>query len=236
MARKKKQKEPEASAVYRRRETFARNRQVRHLIQGESARLSIGELERGCEIFGLTKGQFSLINLVEECLKQTGPADVNIATWTAAHAELKAAEAFLANGMIHSLRFLVDVSFPNRQPEYCRTLRETFGDDCIRATKTHAKFTTIRNEDWNLVIRTSMNLNENRRIEVFEISDDAGMAEYLETIVADFYSEPISWREADFEAWGGLKSDEKKLLKAQAAPKELEEVEGAPDWDGDFDL
>ena len=234
MAKKKK---PEASKVHKRHHTFLKNRQLRHLVQGESCRMSIGDLVPGCEIFGLTKGQFSLINVIEECLVQTGPASVDISTWTAAHAEIKAAFAFLDNGLIRDLRFLVDTSFPNRQPEYCKTLLETFGEGSVRATRTHAKFVLIRNDDWNLVIRSSMNLNENRRIEVFEISDDLGMADYLSGVIEDFFSEPISWDEAVFTAWGGVTAPEKKILKKEAVERaKPAEVSGTASWDLDIDI
>ena len=218
-----------------RRKSIDKNREKRHLMQGEEARHSVGELYSGCEIFGLTKGQFSSINLIEECLNQTGSADVTIATWTTAHAEIKKAEAFLHNGLIRSLRFLVDRSFPNRQPEYCRSLIETFGEDSIRATRTHAKFITIRNEEWDLVIRSSMNLNENRRIEIFEISDDKGMAEYLDGIVDMLYTDPLDWTASNFSAFGGVSKDEQKIIRDSVVEEGVVDS-GNPDFDMDFDI
>lgn len=149
---------------------------------------AIGPLWSGCEIYGLSKGQFSLIDIIAHCLPQTGPADVTIATWTAAGADLGFAYSLLTDGAIRTVRFIVDFSFPTRQPSYCAALRERFGDDCIRVTKTHAKFVLIRNEGWNLVIRSSMNLNENRRLESFEISDDVGMADYLEGVMDELFA------------------------------------------------
>lgn len=161
------------------RASRADSRVFRRDIAARTAAEAIGPLTPGCEIYGLNKGQFSLIDIIEHCLAATGPADVTLSTWTAAGADLSFAHALLTNGTITSLRFVVDFSFPTRQPAYCAALRERFGDAAIRITKTHAKFVVIRNATWNLVIRSSMNLNENRRLESFEISDDAGMASYL---------------------------------------------------------
>lgn len=53
-------------------------------LAGESARSTIGKLRKRCEMFGFTKGQFSLIDLLQAIVIQTGPADVLVSTWTAA--------------------------------------------------------------------------------------------------------------------------------------------------------
>ena len=163
----------------KKRTTRAANRKKRMLLQFESAAESIGNIEKGMELFGLTRGQYSFISIIEHLLNQTGPANVVISTWTAAGAELEAAKDFLKSKQIKSLRFLVDQSFPTRQPDYCKVLFKTFGKECIRMTRSHCKFALIMNDEWNLVIRTSMNLNENRRIENFEISEDKDFAGFF---------------------------------------------------------
>lgn len=55
----------------------------------------------------------------------------------------------------------------------------------------HAKFAVMTNEKYHLAIRTSMNLNENRRIENFEISDDKLLADYLTSIIDGFFEKPM---------------------------------------------
>jgi hypothetical protein len=160
---------------------------VRRALRVESVAEAVGPIERHCEIFGVTKGQFSLVDLLLHLLEGTGPADVVISTWTAAGADIEHAFKLLASGAIRSLRFIVDFSFPSRQPAYSAALRERFGDGAIRVCKNHCKFVLIRNERWNLTVRTSMNLNENRRLENFEISDDAALAGYLTAVVADLF-------------------------------------------------
>jgi hypothetical protein len=140
------------------------------------------------ETYGLCKGQFSLIDLVVYCLQTTGPADLVVSTWTAANSDIQHAFRLLTEGAVRTLRFLVDFSFPSRQPAYSAALVERFGPEAIRICKNHAKFILLQNETWNLVIRTSMNLNENRRLENFEISDDRNMAEYLAGVIADLFA------------------------------------------------
>ncbi len=162
-----------------RRKAVRDRRTIRRALTVPAAAEAVGPISPGMEVFGLSKGQFSLIDLIEHVLAGTGPADVVVSTWTAANADLEFALGFLANGRILSLRFIVDFSFPSRQPAYCAALRERFGDAAIRITKNHAKFVVVTNRKWNVVIRSSMNLNENRRLESWELSDDRGLAEFV---------------------------------------------------------
>jgi len=163
-----------------------RKRRIRKSAVGNAA-AAICPIEPGCEIFGFTKGQFSLTDIVLHILQYTGPADVVISTWTAAHADIQTHHRLLASGGVRSLRFIIDRGFPSRQPEYCDLLVSKFGPDAIRVTKTHAKFVLIRNDAWNLAIRTSMNLNMNPRFENFEISDDPALADFLGEIVEEIF-------------------------------------------------
>lgn len=49
---------------------------------------------------------------------------------------------------MRSIIWLVDASFPVRQPGYCAAMRERFGDAAIRVTENHAKFVLVGNEQW----------------------------------------------------------------------------------------
>lgn len=163
-------------------------RKVSRTINAATAAEAVGPIVPGIEIYGLSKGQFSLIELVEHVLSATGPADVIVSTWTAAGADLAHTAGFIADGRVRSCRWLVDFSFPSRQPAYCEQLVERFGADAIRCTANHAKFVSIRNDEWNVVIRTSMNLNLNRRLESYEISDDPDLADWLGAIVDEAFA------------------------------------------------
>jgi len=165
-----------------------RKRKIRTAKVG-TAREAIGELRKGHEVFILTFGQFSLIDALVALLEQTGPADVDISTWTAAAADLQTAGQLMRSAKIRQFRMVVDRSFINRQPGYVTTMRELFGDDCLRTFRSHAKFIVIRNDQWNLVVRTSMNLNENPRLEDLEISDDAEFADYFTALVDGIFDE-----------------------------------------------
>lgn len=196
-------------------------REVRRTVARASAAEVIGEITPGCEIFGLSKGQFSLVDIIEHVLKFTGPASVLLSTWTAANADLGFAYDLLRNGSINAIRFVVDFSFPTRQPEYCAALRQKFGDDCIRVTKTHAKFVVIRNDAWSVVIRSSMNLNENRRLESFEISDCRQMADFCEGVVDSLFETQAAGEGFTNRPFDNVQAFESFLEDGEAAAMEV---------------
>ena len=144
-----------------------------------NAQDAIGDITPQCEIFAITDGQFSVIDIIEHCLNSIGPATMDIATWTAADGDLRRAHSFLLSTKVTAVRFIVDPSFKSRKPEFCQTLTDLFGSKSIRTVPLHGKFIVLRNATFNLAIRTSMNLNVNNRIETVEISDDAALAEFL---------------------------------------------------------
>lgn len=151
----------------------------------ESAAQALGTLQRGCRMIGLTKGQFSMLDLIRAVLAQTGPADLVLSTWTMGIRDTENARWLVDTGEIRSFRLLTDRSFVTRQPRYCRRLVELFGEQCIRASRTHAKFALIRNESWSICIRGSMNLNRNERWENFDLDESAELCDFFEGLVAE---------------------------------------------------
>lgn len=139
----------------------------------------VGKIEPDMRRFGFTAGQFSFSDLIEYILYQTGPADLYISTWAASKDGLKKAFEFLNNGMLRNVRFMIDTGAKQYRDNQFGDLLDKFGD-CIRTTRIHAKFAVIRNEKWNIVIRTSANLNRNLRLENFEIDDDKEFADFFQ--------------------------------------------------------
>lgn len=167
-----------------------------------SAAVAIGKLEKNQDTFVLTFGQFSLIDALCAIIDQTGPAHVTLSTWTAAHAHLDRSAELMSGANILSMRMIVDRSFKSRQPAYFDHMIDLFGSESIRCINTHAKFLVIRNDEWNIVVRTSMNLNENPRLENIEISDNKDFADFFEAIADEVFNEV---------AEGEIKSDNLKL-------------------------
>ena len=58
-------------------------RDFRHGTRGENAARCIGPITKGCDIFGLTKGDFSMIDILRHIAREIGPCHIDIGTWTA---------------------------------------------------------------------------------------------------------------------------------------------------------
>ncbi len=147
----------------------------------------IGPIEKGVEITGLTNGQFSLIDLLEHVLVEIGPADVLVSTWTMGIYDADRAEMFCRNGAIRRIRWLVDPSMFGRRPEIAGRLIQAFGLDAFRGVNNHAKFATLCNEEFQVCIRSSMNLNPNKRLENFDISEGPELVAFFNAVADDVF-------------------------------------------------
>lgn len=155
-------------------------RLIQDLRRQQSAAVAVAHLERdGSELLGLTRGQFSLSDLIAAILDKTGPAALSISTWTAANSDVTKMMELLTSGQITACRWLVDLTFVRRCPALAQQIRQQFGADAIRVTRTHAKFATITNTEWQVALRSSMNLNQNPRLESFEVGHDPALCEFL---------------------------------------------------------
>jgi hypothetical protein len=175
------------------------------LLKRETAAKAIEGLQRdGMELFGLTRGQFSLTDLLQAVLAKTGPAELSISTWTAASADVLTMQELLNSGQITGCRWLVDQTFVRRVPALAAQIRRQFGDDAIRVTKTHAKFCTVINAEWQVAIRSSMNLNQNPRLESFQLGHDPELCAFLTAALDDI------WRRQDRSLQDGSSSDQSR--------------------------
>lgn len=162
-----------------------RRRKIVHGRVGEAS-TALGDLESGCELFAVTNGQFSLIDVLEHVLDHAGEAEIDLATWTAADGDLRRAHVFLLSGRVRRMRLVVDPSFRSRKPEFCEVLVDLFGQNAIRTVPLHGKFALVRGER-QFAIRSSMNLNPNRRIETVEISEDAALVGFMRGLVDEIF-------------------------------------------------
>lgn len=161
---------------------------IRDLRRRETAVESIAEFQKGVELFGFTKGQFSVIDLINAVIHKIGHAEyMAISTWAAAKADVHQVFDLINSGNLDSARWLIDYTFQRRMPGLAQEIRKTFGANGIRVAKNNAKFTLIRNEDWRIVIRTSMNINFNPRFEDFTLSHDPELFEFIDAILDDVW-------------------------------------------------
>jgi len=137
-----------------------------------NAKQAIEGFNKNNRITGLTNGAFSLISLIDAVLEITGDANVIISTWSAGFYDVNAISELIESGKITDFKIILDRSYKTRLAQYATTVDDLFSAENIRTTNTHSKFVLIQNADWNVCIRSSMNLNENKRCENFDIDND----------------------------------------------------------------
>lgn len=136
-------------------------------------------LEPDCWLVGLTKGQYSLLDLIRAVLKRVGRARVRLSTWSVGIRDAETAAWLIRSDDIESLQLVVDRSFPGRQPAYAGRVTALFGDEAIVVTRVHAKVALIHAGDWRITIRSSMNLNRNPRFEQWDLNDDPKLFAFM---------------------------------------------------------
>ncbi len=144
-------------------------------------------IKPNCRIMGLTNGAFSLIDLIYSILKKIGKSDVIITTWSAGIKDAFNVKWMIENSLIDKFSLITDHSYVTRQKKYALTLDDLFGKENIRTSEIHAKFTLIKNNDYNICIRTSMNLNANRTTENFEIDDDKDICDFYYSFIENTF-------------------------------------------------
>lgn len=153
----------------------------------QAASTALGAIEPGCSIIGVTKGQFSLLDLIRAVSDQIGPAALTVSTWSTGIRDTQNVGLLIDAGAFTSVRLCLDRSFTGRQPRYAVEVIKAWGVDNIRMTRNHAKFFLLRNEEWNICVRSSMNLNRNPRLEQFDLDDNAELCEFFEGIVDEVF-------------------------------------------------
>lgn len=179
---------------------MARPKQVRHTRRDfidarrvQSASDAISSLTADNELFGFTKGQFSLLDLLKAMFAKTGPANMTLSTWTAARAEIAEIAEMRKAGTLIGARWLLDISMMRRDKGIVHNIQTLFGADAIRVTKNHSKFAILENDDWHLVLWSSMNLNMNPRMENFWLGNDPDLAGFFGTLLDEI------WRRQTFD-------------------------------------
>jgi hypothetical protein len=128
----------------------------------QSLKKYIGQLQNDRAIHFVTSGKFSMHDLLLYTLNQTGPAEVLISTWSISEIAIRQIVQKHTEGIIKSIRFLIDPRIKVRNPKPLQMLAANF-DYKLKAC--HAKVTLIGNESWNISIIGSANLTNNPRIE-----------------------------------------------------------------------
>lgn len=136
-----------------------------------SAAAAIGAIDPGLRLFLVTRGQFSMLDMVQHVVNELGPSCVSVWTWAVADYEVQAMAALMARQDIVSARLVVDRSAEQRSAATVQAWRDRFGASAVHVCKNHAKLCRVWNADRRVLLRGSMNLNFNPRFEQADITE-----------------------------------------------------------------
>ena len=153
------------------------------IFKSQNANLVLTEFKKGCRIMGLTRGEFSLIDLIYSVLKKIGASDVVCVTWSAGIKDVHNVKWMVDSELINKFTLVTDHSYKTRQKKYAKSIEDLFGTENIRTSEIHAKFVLISNPEYKVCIRTSMNLNANKTCESFELDEGEDIFDFYKNFV-----------------------------------------------------
>lgn len=133
---------------------------------------SIGAVEKNMSIFGITRGQFSMIDVILYMIENIdGEVDLSLWTWCIADYEIKCVEALRDSGKLRNAILVIDSMARKKNHDFLQTWIKKFGLDSVRFVVNHSKIATIEANGLKFLVRGSMNLNNNPRFEQFDIDE-----------------------------------------------------------------
>lgn len=129
-----------------------------------SKRLKNLKLKKNKNIPFISDAEFSTHELIGHLLTQTGPSAVRISSFSISEIAIRNFFRLQESRQITQLSCLFDFSVKRHKLGLLFFASNVAS--CIRLTKVHAKLIFIDNEEWNLVVVTSANLNNNDKKEV----------------------------------------------------------------------
>lgn len=136
-------------------------------------------LEPNQSIKYVTKGAWSMHELLEKLLLKTGPADVWITTWTITENPLRTILRLARSGKIKTITALLDHRIGKRVPKALQFAEGIMSQ--LKLVNIHAKTLVIINEEWAVSVVSTANFSKNNRIECGVISTAREDAEFDKT-------------------------------------------------------
>lgn len=133
---------------------------------------AIGPIDPGLRLFLLTRGQFSMFDMIAHVVREIGPSAVSVWTWAISEYETAAMGGIMVRREITAARLVIDRAAENNgRAETLEAWRARFGADAVRLCHNHAKIARVWNNERRVLIRGSMNLNCNPRFEQADITE-----------------------------------------------------------------
>lgn len=123
---------------------------------------SIGQLQKGKTTHYYSYGNFNLVRLLIHLLKQTGPANVFMTSYSFSQTSIEQLLNHRQKGNILSFRVIIDNRVKTMSPIPFQMLSTAFD---YRCSSIHAKVALVWNDNWHISVVTSQNATDNPKLE-----------------------------------------------------------------------
>lgn len=183
----------------------------------------VGPCTPGMSLFAITRGQFSMVDVIMHVLAEAGPSRISVWTWTLADYEVELLNRLRDDGRITDGLLLIDVNARVKNATAITEWRSRFGPDAVRFVVAHAKMATVEsNSGLKFLLRGSMNLNCNPRFEQLDITEGGADFDLVRRIEGEF--PPIPGGGTGKQAWDASK------LGGALEPQQMAIFKGAKVW------
>lgn len=163
----------------------------------DKAREVIGNLNQGDIIHYVTAGEWSMHELLDHVLKQSGPAVVYTASWSISEDGCRYLLKLVESGAITELKMLFDWRIKVRTPAVLALAKLNCAE--VKLSQCHAKVTSILRKKLSCAIVGSANYTNNPRIEAGVIDCSASAAEFHKTWIESAFTtaDPFEMRKKE---------------------------------------
>lgn len=163
-----------------------------------SAAETIGPITPGCALFALTRGQFSMIDALLHVLDEVGPSRISVWTWVVAEYEVQCIERLQIDGRITAGTLIIDPAARTKNAALLARWQSSHGPGSVRIVQNHAKLATVESASGlRVLLRGSMNLNFNPRLEQFDLTEGGEDFDLVRSVEEDLPALPLDCSLAD---------------------------------------
>jgi hypothetical protein len=107
-------------------------------------------------------GNFNLVRLIMHIIKQTGPVNLCMTSYSFSSKSIQQLQNHLENDKLISFKLILDNRVKSISPKPFQMIASCFN---YRCTSVHAKIALLWNDNWKLSIVTSQNATDNPKME-----------------------------------------------------------------------
>jgi len=157
----------------------------------------LGEIKPGATIATSSSGEYSMHELLEYLLGITGPASVQVSSFSISEVAIRTFYNLMEKGTITQMECLFDISVKRHKLGLLYFVNNI---GCrIALSKNHAKILLLENTNWKLVVVGSANLQLNDKNEVAVISTDPGFYYYYSNTFRLWFSKALTISPDEFK-------------------------------------